>query len=94
MLPVSGPAQVGQCTQPAPSPDWNHASTAPASATSQAPDISVNELVAGIRMHVREWKERGEFATEGDPDSSGPTLNDNADWADVTPGAVEFPERL
>jgi hypothetical protein len=45
-------------------------------------------------MHVREWKERGEFATEGDPDSSGPTLNDNADWADVTPGAVEFPERL
>jgi hypothetical protein len=58
------------------------------------------EIIARIRLIVREWNEEAEFDADGDPDSEGiepgweTLLNDITDWADLTPGNTEYPEIL
>lgn len=57
---------------------------------------NAEELLAEVRLVVREWNEEAEFLTEGDPDTtgsepvSGTPINDRQDWADATPGADTF----
>ena len=54
------------------------------------------ELLAELRLVVKEWNEEHEFYTEDDPDSTGiephtgHPINDRRDWADATPGSVDF----
>ena len=54
------------------------------------------ELLAEIRLTVKEWNEEVEFYADGDPDTtgvealSGTPINDRADWADATPDSVSF----
>jgi len=56
------------------------------------------ELLAELRLVVKEWNEEHEFYTEDDPDSTGiephtgTPINDRRDWADATPGSVDFIE--
>ena len=58
------------------------------------------EIVAHIKLRVREWNEETEFVDDGNPDTKGTepgwklpldSINDVTDWADLTPGGQGFP---
>ena len=57
---------------------------------------NAEELLARVRLVVREWNEESQLDASGDPDTegtepvSGTPLNDRRDWADATPGADTF----
>ena len=54
------------------------------------------ELLAELRLVVREWNEEAQFDADADPDTtgtepySGTPINDRRDWADATPGSTTF----
>lgn len=54
------------------------------------------ELLAELRLVVREYNEQVQFYDDGDPDTtgvepySGNPINDRRDWADATPGSTTF----
>ncbi|MBN2362491.1 MAG: hypothetical protein JXR83_23765, partial [Deltaproteobacteria bacterium] len=54
------------------------------------------ELLAELRLVVREWNEEVQFYADADPDTtgvepySGNPINDRRDWADATPGSTSF----
>lgn len=58
------------------------------------------EIIARIKLSVREWNEEAQFDMDGDPDTEGlepgwnTPINDIPDWADFTPGNVRYPKIL
>ena len=61
------------------------------------------EIIAHLRMSVREWNEEREYDGSGDPDSMGTEqafvegpidLDDLPDWRTITPGADDYPNVL
>lgn len=58
------------------------------------------EIIARIRLSVREWNEEAEFFGGGDPDTTGIEpgwqsglidIDDLSDWATQTPGDIDYP---
>jgi len=58
------------------------------------------ELLAQLKLSVREWNEQSEFYDEGDPDTTGTEpvtglpIDDRMDWATGTPGNTTWIEFL
>jgi hypothetical protein len=58
------------------------------------------EIIARVRLVVREWNEEAQFDMNGDPDTEGmepgwnTPINDIFDWADLTPGNQQYPRIL
>jgi hypothetical protein len=59
------------------------------------------EVIAHLRLSVREWNEEAEFDVRGDPDTVGVEedfehgpiqIDDLADWKALTPGGDSFPK--
>lgn len=57
---------------------------------------TADEVLAVIRLHVREWNERAEFLKDGNPNTQGNEpvfggpLNDYLDWGDLVSSGVDF----
>jgi hypothetical protein len=58
------------------------------------------EIIARVRLVVREWNEEAQFDIRGNPDTEGcepvwnAPINDEFDWKDQTPGDSDYPKVL
>lgn len=58
------------------------------------------EIIANIRLYLREWNEEAEFDIDGDPDTTGTEtwfdhpIDDLTDFKVLTPGSNTFPNLL